>query len=267
MKKKILIVIGLIIALCASIIIYDRATINNTYTISEKNLYIPIFVYHDLVENDSEIDFDYMKTTTDKFKKQILGLKKLGYQVISYQDLYDYKNNNKALPKKCCIITFDDGYESIYKYAFPIAKEYNIPMTSFAIDNMVGKPNYYTWDEAREMHDSGLMSIYSHGLEHIEYDKVDATKVLEDTNKAYEHLTTELNDPDMLKVFTYPYGLYSEESVKLLEEAGYIQNLTDNLVNRSKTLNLSKLHREYPLNDSVFKIIIKTHYRVVRHDS
>ena len=44
-----------------------------------------------------------------------------------------------------------------------------------------------------------------------------------------------------------------------------MQNLTDNKVNMSNKLNIYSLHREYPLEDSVFKILLKTNYRVIRY--
>ena len=191
---------------------------------------------------------------------------KMGYKPITYQDLLDYKNGNKALPKWSFIITFDDGYSGIYDYAFEIAKKYNIPMTSFLIDDKVGEAGYYTWEQAKEMHDSGLMSIYSHGYTHAEYDKESVDKLVTDTEIAYQNLVTNLEDEDLLKVFTYPYGLYTEEEKEALKEAGFIQNLTDNKVNTSEDLNLYGLHRMYPLDDSVFKILLKIQYRVIRYN-
>ena len=265
-KKKILLsVIGLIILLITSFIIYEVATKNNTYYISEKNLQIPIFVYHDLVENEDEIEFDYMQTTIKKFKEQITGLMNLGYKPISYQDLVDYKEGKKAISKWSFLITFDDGYIGFYKYVFPIAKELNIPITTFAIDNMVGEEGYYTWDQAREMHNSGLIGVYSHGLEHIEYDKKSADDLVKDISKAYDHLKQELHDENHLKIFTYPYGLCTNEQLQKMSEAGFIQNLTDNKINKSNSLNLSGLHRDYPLNESVLKIFLKIQYRSLRY--
>ena len=46
---------------------------------------------------------------------------------------------------------------------------------------------------------------------------------------------------------------------------GYIQNLTDNKINRSNTLNLAGLHRSYPLNNPVWKIILKIEYRSFKY--
>ena len=91
-KKVILSVLLVLILAIVSFIIYEVATVNNTYYIGEKNLQIPVFVYHDIVEDESQIEYDYMQTTAKQFEKQITGLMKLGYKPISYEDLVAYKN-------------------------------------------------------------------------------------------------------------------------------------------------------------------------------
>ena len=91
-KKIILSVLLILILAIISFLIYEIATVNKTYYICEKNLQIPVFVYHDIVEDESQIEYDYMQTTAKQFEKQITGLMKLGYKPISYEDLVAYKN-------------------------------------------------------------------------------------------------------------------------------------------------------------------------------
>lgn len=264
-KKILLSLLTIFLLAIISFIIYEIATVNNTYYIGEKNLQIPIFVYHDIVEDESKIEYDYMQTPADTFEKQITGLMKLGYKPISYEDLVAYKNGEKAIPKWSFLITFDDGYTGVYKYAFEVAKKYNIPMASFEITDTIGSAGYYDWNQAREMHESGLMSIYLHGYTHVKYDEKTPEELLLDTNMAYENLQNELGKKDILKVFTFPYGLSTNEERQVLKEAGYIQNLTDNRINSSNNLDLAGLHRCYPLNDSVLKILLKIQYRFIRY--
>ena len=264
-QKVLLSILIVILTLIIGFIVYEAITANKTYYIGEKNLKIPVFVYHDIVDDESQIEYDYMQTTTETFEKQIVGLSKLGYKPISYQDLVDYKEGKKAIYKRSYLITFDDGYLGIYKNAYEIAKKYNIPMTSFLIDDCVGTPGYYTWEQAKEMHDSGLISIYSHGLTHCQYNEVSTEDLVKQTNQAYENLKNNLQDENMLKVFTYPYGLCTNEELDVMGKEGYIQNLTDNKINRSNTLNLSGLHRSYPLNNPVWKIILKIEYRSLKY--
>ena len=97
-KKKVISKIAIVILILvilgiSGIVIYDRATVNNEYSINDKNLEIPIFVYHNIVSDESEIQYDYMQTTKDTFEKQIKGLKDFGYNFITYDQLQKYKNN------------------------------------------------------------------------------------------------------------------------------------------------------------------------------
>lgn len=77
-KTKIIIGVVFIIVLIIGIFIaYDKITVNKQYSINEKNLKIPIFVYHNIVSDKSEVRYDYMQTAKEDFEKQIKGLKRM----------------------------------------------------------------------------------------------------------------------------------------------------------------------------------------------
>lgn len=263
--KKILVFCLIMIFFMIIFVIYEISSSKKTYYINEKNLHIPIFTYHDIVLSDSDIKDDCMQTTLKNFKKQINGLLKLGYTPISYQDLIDYKNGKKALSKRSCIITFDDGYTNVYKLAYPEIRNWNIPVTIFVIDNCVGGQGYFSWSEAKEMNDSGLVSIFSHGLQHIDYSQVAPDVIAEEINTAYLNIKANMSTTEIPSVFAYPFGNYSENSINKLSEFGYVQNLMDGKINNSNTLNLNYLHRMYPLNDSIFKISLKIIYKIYKY--
>lgn len=271
MKNKITIkkvVLGIIISILVLLIVficYDRVTINNQYIIGQKDINIPIFVYHNIVNDESEIVYDYMQTSKEVFEKQINGLQTLGYHFISYNDLIEYQAGEKKLYKKSCIITFDDGYEGVYKNAYPIAQKYNIPFTMFIITDNIGKGDTISWEQAKEMKNSGLVTIASHSLNHDNFSKLSTEDAINNVNQSYKAIDTNLGNTNS-KIFTYPYGLYTDEQIKALKKDGYIQNLTDNKINKSNSLNLCQLHRCYPLNDSIYKIMLKIVYRSIRYN-
>lgn len=262
--KIIISILTIIILLGISIYTYDRLTVNNEYLISEKNLEIPIFLYHHIVKEESEIQYDYMQTTEKTFEEQIRGLENLGYHFISYQDLIDYNNGQKKLYKKSCVLTFDDGCKDIYTNAYPILQKYNIPFTMFVVTNAVGADGCVSWEELKEMQDSGLALIASHSTNHTEFNKLSVAETLENVDSSYKALEENLGE-QKTKIFTYPYGLYSQEQLEPLKEEGYVINLTDNKINKSKDLNLYGLHRCYPLSDSLFKMELKIIYRSIRY--
>ena len=264
-KKAFIGVIIIILALITSVIIYDRITINNQYYIGEKNLEIPIFVYHNIIDDNSEIQYDYMQTKESTFEKQINGLKAVGYHFITYEDLVEYKNGQKPLYKKSCIITFDDGYEGVYENAYPIAQKYDIPFAIFIITNNMETEGVITWAQANEMKESGLVTIASHSMNHPEFTNLSVEEAVENVKESYKIIEEKLGE-ETTKIFTYPYGLYKEKQLQELGKEGYVQNLTDNKINKSNNLNLSGLHRCYPLNDSIYKMMAKIIYRSIRYN-
>lgn len=262
--KIVIIVLSIIIALITSLIIYDRVTVNNQYGINEANIDIPIFVYHDIVQDESQIEYDYMQTTKDTFENQVKGLIDFGYHFITYEDLQKFKNNEIKLYKNSCILTFDDGLKGVYENAYPIAQKYNIPFTMFVVTDNMGKDGIITWEDAKQMQDSGLVTIASHSVNHPEFSTLTKEEAVKNVEDSYKKIEENLGQ-QKVKIFTYPYGLYTEEEIVELEKLGYIQNLTDNKINKSKNLDLSRLHRDYPLSDSTMKIIIKIVYRCIRY--
>ena len=145
-----------------------------------------------------------------------------------------------------------------------ISKENNIPITSFVVNSLVGTSGYYTWEQAAEMDKSKVVSIYSHSLKHDNYANYSADDLLLDVNTSLKEIEEKLGHT-IEKVFTYPYGLYNEENQKILLENNIIQNLTDNKINKSNSLNLFGLHRMYPLEDPVWKILLKIEYRGIKY--
>ena len=214
------------------------------YYKNEKNIKIPILLYHHVPSEKSERSEYYLNTSVNQFEKHISGLKDLGYTFITYEDLFKYYNNEIPLPEYVVLISFDDGYLDNYENAFPIIKKYNVPINVFVIDNGVGAPGYFSWEQAREMENSGLVHIYTHGKTHIPYGDESADLVKDYISYAHTHLEEELGH-ETLKVFAYPYGSCSDDSINALSELGFIQNLLGEQYNTSDTLDLNKLTRIY----------------------
>lgn len=129
---------------------------------------VPVLMWHNLAEESS----GDMTISVDMFRAQIEALHEAGFKTVSLQQLYDYVHFGTELPEKPIVLTFDDGYFSNYEYAYPILREYGMQATIFAIGVSVGKDTYkdtdhamtphFGADEAREMVDSGLISVQSH---------------------------------------------------------------------------------------------------------
>ncbi len=234
---------------------YNNLDSEKKYYRSEKNIRIPILLYHEIPTEKPTRDLFYMQTTATQFEKQITGLLEEGYTFISYQDLVDYYNGEKTISEKSVLIGFDDGWAGNYYNAFPILTKYNIPAAIYVVDDLVGTNGYFNWEQAEEMSRSGLVSIFSHGRTHIFYDKESVETLLSDIDIAYKNIESHVGK-SKIRVFTYPYGACRQDQIDALFEKGYIQNMTDDEINKSNTMELKALHRYYvKQNESAYKII------------
>lgn len=146
---------------------------------------IPIFLYHQ-VNNLSNI-------TPDLFEKHLQILKKKNINTLTISEYY--RNNSN---KNSALITLDDGYVDNYLYVFPLLKKYNMKATIFlntfyikekhsgksieietnevanneAIKKFLSSGNaeseqYLSWEQIKEMSQSGLVDFQAHSHKHM----------------------------------------------------------------------------------------------------
>jgi len=214
------------------------------YKKSEKNIKIPVLIYHAFGTPEPEGDVYGLFSTEVRFEENVTTLLNAGYTFITLEDLYKYNKEEIALPEKVCIITMDDGWLGCYTEAFTVLKKYNVPATIFIVNNLVGTDGYFTWGQAKEMYDSGLVKLHIHGKSHIEYSSVSKEKLISDYTSAHEELEKNMGDK-IQKIMAYPAGKYSEDTKKWLNEVGFeVQVLTKyGTVNKSRELDLTDIGR------------------------
>ncbi|ETI89772.1 MAG: Polysaccharide deacetylase family protein, partial [Clostridium butyricum DORA_1] len=76
--------------------------------------------YHSVDENAA----NEVTITPEKLKEQLDYINDNNYVTITMTELYDHIENNKPIPEKSIIITFDDGYMNNYTEAFPMLKKH-----------------------------------------------------------------------------------------------------------------------------------------------
>ena len=241
----------------------DEASFGNldepVYKIGEKNLKLPILIYHGFSTPLPEGDVYKLMCTKDNFEGQITTLKDAGFTFITLEDLYKYKKGYIGLPEKTVAITMDDGWLGNYTEAFDIIKKHNVPATIFIVENLVGTEGYFTWEQAKEMYDSGLVKIHVHGRKHISATGYSKEKLIEDYNHTHELIEEKLN-AKIQKIMAYPAGDSSADTIKWLKEAGFeVQVQTKyGTVNKSNSLDLTGLGRiraERASGSSILKTI------------
>ena len=239
----------MIILLLVIIIVIVGIYIFNIYKSHQRpNIKIPILLYHDFVTTvpDSDPDnFNYINTP-QSFEENIKTLLEEGYTVISMEQLNEAYKGNIELPSKPILITFDDGYYSNYEYIYPILQKYNVKASIFVITDKVGKEidgiKYLGWDECLDMQNSGLVEIFSHSKKHVFYNKLPIREIRNDVKESYEIIEKHLGKKD-LKVFAYPYGAYTNDTVRTLKNNGIDFQIYDIGINNFKDFNKDFIKR------------------------
>ena len=87
----------------------------------------------------------YHEVDKNIFEKHIKYIRQ-NYDIISLDELLECIKNDKIIPDNSVIITFDDGYKSLYYNVYPIVKKYKIPITIYVVPDVVNKKIPFWWD-------------------------------------------------------------------------------------------------------------------------
>ncbi len=182
---------------------------------------IPILTYHKI---DARLEWGVNTLAPHRFREQMQFLKSEGYQTINFAGL------DHLLPEKSLIITFDDGYESVYHHALPVLEEMGFTAVVFIITGFIGRKN--SWDanwggitfrhmnatQIIEMAKSGY-EIASHGCSHRAFTYLTPDMILQEMVSSREFLGKLTGNE--ISTIAYPFGLQNRGVRTIAEKTGY----------------------------------------------
>lgn len=169
----------------------------------------------------------------DEFKEQLSYLIEKGYYFLTADEINKYVHNEVSVPEKSILITFDDVDVSVYENAYPYLLEKKIPFTLFIITGEVGNPDFKglemaSWDQIKEMYDSGLATIgvHTHQMHRLDkksnppffYDS-QIDDFIEDTKLTINTLEQKLGITPIY--YAYPYGFGTPDTDQVILDLGY----------------------------------------------
>ncbi|HSX00892.1 MAG TPA: polysaccharide deacetylase family protein [Candidatus Saccharimonas sp.] len=207
---------------------------------------VPILIYHH---------------TPPDFEAQLQNLLAKGYTTVDLGQVVGALHHEGALPAKPVVITFDDGYTDQLQ-AFDLLRQYNLKATFYIIDGgplsswCIGAGRryhdpaqpaggcgdaYLTWDQVRDLDHSGLVTVGSHTVDHLELSSLPADQQWTQISQGKAVLEAQLGHA--VYDFAYPYGGFNATTIEQVERAGFRSAVTT-LPGESQTFGSQyQLHR------------------------
>lgn len=251
LKKLILIICIIIMVGCSSKkmdnqdeIVKEQPTIKETQELPEENKeevnelpktpevttnasFVPVLMYHYFyADTIGEVGKDANYLAKSTFEEQLKYLKEQNYYFPTMIELKDYVAGIKKLPEKSIILTMDDGAESNYRIAYPLALKYQVPMVWFVVTSWTD----VTMPYQQEILKSGYITMESHtdnlhqagcsGMGHGgAFMCVNYNEGVKDLKTSYDKLKTSIS-------VAYPFGDYNDDAKKIVQEAGFSLGFT-----------------------------------------
>jgi len=192
----------------------------------------------------------------DIFKKQIKIIKELEYEF--YKPNEFAKNFSVPKKNKKILITIDDAFSSFYENAWPFLKENEIPFILFVSTESVGKFNYMSWDQIKEIEKENFAYIGNHSHTHDYLVDLSKEKFFKDIENSKKIFVSKLGYNPIF--FSYPFGEYSNQIKKYISE-----NFMFSFGQHSGVIDVNKNKFElprFPINEKYgdlerFKFLIK----------
>ncbi len=174
---------------------------------------------------------NYLRVEPSMFDAQICWLKEHRFSFFKMADVL-----RTDLPERSVFLTFDDGFEDNYTQAFPILRKHQVPATIYLVGNRfegdwstdratgvvsseLNEQPMLSHGQVTEMRDSGLVEFGAHTLDHVRLNELAAAEAHDQIFKSraliQQHYQVDCTS------FAYPFGYYDEQSVELVEKAGF----------------------------------------------
>ncbi len=192
---------------------------------------ISILMYHQVGPFSPMATHRSTYCSDKSFKLQMLTLAILGFKAVTMDEVLACVKGDAPMPPRAVCLTFDDGYENFFEYAYPVLKRYGFPATVYVLSGYIGKdalwfsqdgrdtPPIMTKERIEALLASGLVAFGSHGISHERLAEIPRDAMAAEVHDSKKTLEAMFGRP--FRHFCYPYGSYNKVVLEEVKRAGY----------------------------------------------
>jgi peptidoglycan/xylan/chitin deacetylase (PgdA/CDA1 family) len=193
---------------------------------------VPILMYHAVSPEPNEAT-RALSVSPEAFARQMEIVAETGCTPLTTAELGERWRSGRPLPERPVLITFDDGYEGVHRYALPALVKHGFTATVFVStawlrgphDNGQALDTMLDWTQVRRLADEGL-EIGGHSHTHPQLDQLADEPLRRELVQCRDIVAAQLGaDP---RSFAYPYGYSSRRVRELVRATGWSQALAVN---------------------------------------
>jgi peptidoglycan/xylan/chitin deacetylase (PgdA/CDA1 family) len=181
---------------------------------------LPILMYHSIDHSGSVVS-----VSPEEFAAHMDCLAAAGVRGISLNEAATHHEGGQGWPSRSVVLTFDDGYASLYEAALPILLQHGFCATVFLVSGHIGGANDWapppmglglqpllTWEQVAEMSLRGI-EIGAHTQTHPDLRRLSATEIEREMMASRADIEGRLNRS--VSSFAYPFGALDRSAVQV----------------------------------------------------
>jgi len=188
---------------------------------------VPILMYHRIgVANASAPAATRGLTVHPRtFAGQMVWLHRHGFRTLTQRELYEALVLGKRLPAKPVLITFDDGYDDLLRFALPVLERLRMRATAYVITDRCGdwRSPFLAWFELLQVERRGI-EVASHTVSHRDLRSLSDRELTSELVSSRRVLERRLRHP--VRWLAYPFGGHDRRVVGAARRAGYLLAVT-----------------------------------------
>ena len=224
--------------------------------------HLPILLYHHIGSPTPHTERERLTICPSTFEKHLRWLKNRGYRSITAAQWLAWYHKDGAIPEKPILITFDDGYADISKYALPLLEKYGFVASIFIITSY--SKNRTRWEDSPVMTMEEIQSWASRGMEIGSHSRTHPNLVRAGPSIVYTEI--EGSREDLVEAglspvsFSYPFGSYDDHIKSVVAKSFKIAFSIDQGLNDLRTDLLSMRRTTVQPSDTLFDIFLRSRF-------